>query len=182
MTNVINIADRLRPLPCPVPPNLETVIGYFGDARYVGFYWIAGADEIVWDDGRTSSTGDPYGWIGFARHDVVRSSLLPINYGSSDTDAEYWLILDTINRTFRYGLPSVVKRTLCSQHKQSMMDDHPILMSEKDFEDLAKSFDEKQKMNWEGTEREHQFALAEKADMMNWLDALKNVVLNGHNR
>jgi len=81
-------------LDVPVPPGLAEMIGYTGDARYVGFYWIPGGDEIAYDDGMTSGTGNPWAWLAFKRHRNVSPHLDEYNLGYSDLEAEHALIVD----------------------------------------------------------------------------------------
>ncbi|NJR63644.1 MAG: hypothetical protein HC769_35630 [Cyanobacteria bacterium CRU_2_1] len=55
-------------IPAPCPPGLEQAIGYEGDAQYCAFYWIPGADEIVYADGCCSGTGNWQAYLAWAHH------------------------------------------------------------------------------------------------------------------
>jgi len=128
----------LTPLKAPVPPMFEAALGYQGDARYVAFYWQPAGDEVMYDDGHASGDGDWWAWIEFENHSAVAphlwlpcpqcggrgttntlendpcdacdgSGLLPLNLGSSDFEADHWLILDRQERKF-YVAPIVTAR------------------------------------------------------------------------
>lgn len=77
-----------------VPPMLEEAIGYDGSARFVAFYWMPGGDECMYDDGRLSGTGNWQAYLAFVHHPRVWPELQPYNLGSSDFEADYWLLLD----------------------------------------------------------------------------------------
>jgi len=66
-------ANSLTALPIPVPPQLETALGYEGDARFVAFYWEPAGDEAMYDDGRISGTGCWTGYLAYVDHPAVAS-------------------------------------------------------------------------------------------------------------
>jgi hypothetical protein len=84
------------PLAIPVPPDLAEACGYplARDARYVGFHWIPAGDEVVYDDGIRSGTGQSYTFLAFRRHPSVEPLLEPFNLGYSGCEADHCLILD----------------------------------------------------------------------------------------
>src|SRR5688572_10868847 len=49
---------RHPPPDIPVPPELVEALGYRGEAGYVGFHYINDADDLVFDDGESSGTGN----------------------------------------------------------------------------------------------------------------------------
>jgi len=132
------IGKLLTTLPVPVPPMFEAALGYDGDARYVAFYWQPAGDEVMYDDGQIAGDGDWWAWIEFENHPAIAphlwlpcprcrgrgttntlendscdacdgSGLLPLNLGSSDFEADHWLILDRQERKF-YVAPIVTAR------------------------------------------------------------------------
>ena len=132
------IGKLLTTLPVPVPPMFEAALGYDGDARYVAFYWQPTGDEVMYDDGHASGDGDWWAWIEFENHRAIAphlwlpcprcegrgttntlendpcdacdgSGLLHLNLGSSDFEADHWLILDRQERKF-YVAPIVTAR------------------------------------------------------------------------
>jgi len=104
------------PLDVPVPPGLAEAVGYAGDARYVGFYWIPGGDEIVYDDGMTSGTGNPWAWLAFKRHRNVAPHLEEYNLGYSDLEAEHALIVDRDHDLASVALIRAAHQFLRAQH------------------------------------------------------------------
>ena len=86
--------SELIPLPIPVPPDLAEAFGYPGDSRFVGVSWQPAGDEVVYHDGRSFGTGDPWAFLVYIRHRVVAPHLEPYNLGSSDCEATHCLIID----------------------------------------------------------------------------------------
>ena len=120
-------SSDLTPLPIPVPPQLEEALGYEGDARWVAFYWTPAGDEAMYDDGQCSGDGDWMGYLAYVDHPAVAihllrpcpaclgrgttndlenepcdfcdgAGLLPLNLGSSDFEADHWLVIDRQER------------------------------------------------------------------------------------
>ena len=87
----------LIPLDVPVPPGLAEACGYHGQAKYVGLCWIPSGDEVVFDDGQRSRTGNPWAFLAYRRHPNVDSHLEPYNLGYSDLEAEHALVIDREN-------------------------------------------------------------------------------------
>jgi len=122
-----NAHTRLIPLSAPVPPNLEQALGYSGEARYVAFYWEPCGDELMYDDGQFRADGTWQAYLAYLDHPAVApfiflpcwkcrgvgttnqlenqpcdfcdgAGILPLNLGSSDEEATFWLILDRHDR------------------------------------------------------------------------------------
>jgi hypothetical protein len=94
---------RLHPLDLPVPPMLEATLGYEHDVRYVAFYWTPFGDEVMWDTGWSSATGNWTAWLIFVRHPRIALALTSYHLGSSDQAAAHWLLLDRHERTVSVG-------------------------------------------------------------------------------
>ena len=86
--------NGLTPLNVPVPPMLGTAIGYKGDARYVSFNWTPYGDEAEYFDGRRSATGNWQAFLAYVQHPAVSPLLEDYDFGSSESEAKYSLILD----------------------------------------------------------------------------------------
>src|SRR5437016_2755356 len=82
-------------LDVPVPPSLAGVFGYRGQSRFVSFHWEPSGDDVWFDDGRCSGTGDGRGFLAYLRHRHVASHLEPYNLGGSDTEADHAFVIDT---------------------------------------------------------------------------------------
>ncbi len=159
----------LIPLKAPVPPQLEAALGYDGGARHVAFYWQPAGDEVMYDDGQIGGDGDWWAWIEFENHRAIAphlwlpcprcegrgttntlendpcdacdgSGLLPLNLGSSDFEADHWLILDRQERKF-YVAPIVTARRFLQEQWPPL----PELTPEEEqtfFEALQKAVEE----------------------------------------
>jgi hypothetical protein len=84
----------LIPLEVPVPVGLATVFGYRYGSRFVAFHWDPGGDEVFFNDGRLSGTGDGRGFLAYLRHRHVAPHLEPYNLGGSDTEADHAFVID----------------------------------------------------------------------------------------
>jgi hypothetical protein len=86
--------DDFTSLGAPVPPGLAEAIGYPGDARFVAVYWTSLGDEVVYDDGRVSGTGNSYLFLAWKRHPAVALHLAPYDLGSSEEEGVDALLVD----------------------------------------------------------------------------------------
>lgn len=97
------------PLPHPVPSVFEEALGYDGEARFVAFYWTPVGDEAMFDDGRSGGTGDWMGFLAYVERPSIDASLhvpvapgspeyVCINLGSSEFEADWWLVVDREER------------------------------------------------------------------------------------
>ncbi len=98
-------------LDVPVPPILEEAIGYTGDAQWVAFYWTPAGDEAMYDDGRISGDGYWDAYLTFTRHSRVAPHLAGYNLGSSDFEADDYLLLNRATRML-YVAPRDEARTV----------------------------------------------------------------------
>lgn len=88
----------MTPLPIPVPPQLEAVVGYHGDARWFALSWTCLGDTVLYCDGRSSGTGHGWGYLGWVRHRAVAPQLRELNLGSSECDGTEQLLIDRQER------------------------------------------------------------------------------------
>ncbi|MBM4467794.1 MAG: hypothetical protein FJ014_19965 [Chloroflexi bacterium] len=131
------MTTQLEILQIPVPPMLGEALGYDGDARWVAFYWTPDGHEVMYDDGRARGVGGWWGWLAFfVEHPAVSPGLsqLPLNLGSSDFEADHWLIIDRKERKAHVAPVTAAKRFLQEQWP-------PVLeLSPKDAEAVLKAF------------------------------------------
>lgn len=120
MGEKIQVPDGWVSLPAPVPPQLEEALSYEEEARFVAFYWTPAGDEAMFDDGRFQGDGNWIGFQSYVEHPVVAPYLvmpcqhclgqgvacevcdgtgtIPANLGSSEFEAEWWLVVDRQER------------------------------------------------------------------------------------
>lgn len=84
----------LIPLDVPVPPGLARVFGYRERARFVSFHWEPSGDDVFFDDGRRSGTGDGRGFLAYVRHRHVAPHLEPYDLGGCDREADHVFVID----------------------------------------------------------------------------------------
>jgi hypothetical protein len=86
------------PLNVPLPPQLESAIGWSGSARWISICWTACGDCPWIDDGRSSCTGNSWGFLAWRRHPSVSPALQDADLGSSEEDGSERLLLDRVGR------------------------------------------------------------------------------------
>lgn len=99
-----------------VPPVFEEAMGYFGQARYVGFYWEPAGDELMVDDGRTSFTGEWGPFRVLMNHPATFPIFAPYDFGSSDGYGPDMLVLDRETREASVLKVAEARRLLRDQH------------------------------------------------------------------
>src|SRR6516162_8605957 len=77
---------ELKPVNVPFYPILPAALGYPGNSRFVAFYWTHGGDEVVYDDGKTSGTGDTCSFRVYLCQTPVAKELKRFNLGDSDRE------------------------------------------------------------------------------------------------
>lgn len=83
-----------------LPPNWEAVVGWTGGdhARWLSGCWTSLGDHPYLSDGRTSMSGDGWGWLAWARHAAVAPHLRPYDLGSSEQEGPHVLLIDRAER------------------------------------------------------------------------------------
>ena len=111
VADMTNSDPAFHRLTVPVPPMLEEAIGYTGPKRFVAFYWGAG-DEAYYYDGSTSGTGDGQAYTIFRFHRAVWPELDGFEFGTDDTPAEHYLLLDRDpEHRALYAVPAQIARS-----------------------------------------------------------------------
>lgn len=83
-----------RRVDIPLPPELAETFGYRGDARFVAFCHSPAGDEVICTDGPTTGSGATWAFQAYRRHPAVAPLLAGWQFGNSDQDAEYALVID----------------------------------------------------------------------------------------
>ena len=105
----------MTPLSISVPPQLEQVVGYNGDARWLALSWTCLGDTVLYSDGRSSGTGHGWGYLGFARHPAVAPHLRDLDLGSSEQDGRQRLVIDRQDRRAYFADATEVRAFLREQ-------------------------------------------------------------------
>lgn len=159
-------------LDIPIPPQLERAVGYGGEARFIALYWGAG-DEAYYNDGRISATGHPHAYLCYVRHPAVALELAGVNLGSTDDEADSWLVIDRRDRKAFVAPVAEARRFLREQWHESPA--VPAVLSQEEFaalfDNLRRDFESRPMP----TPAEVMAAMQEQrrveTDMKAWLDA-----------
>jgi hypothetical protein len=73
---------------------LEQALDYPGQARLVAFFWSPSGDEALYEDGRCAGLGNWLAYLALVKHPLVEPHLRPFDLGSSEDEAQHWLVLD----------------------------------------------------------------------------------------
>jgi hypothetical protein len=135
----MNLSDyQLEPLPINTPTILCDAVGYPGQSRFVAFYWTPDGDELMFTDGHISADGNWYVWLTFLQHPAVAVHLGQYDFGSSDNEAKYWLLLDRETNRIYAGTPGEVCKLLVQQIPATPVSDEQSsgIIEEVTFENL----------------------------------------------
>jgi len=115
MNNVIPFAvftlDRLN-IPAPPPDIFETLIGYPGEQRFIGFCYTG--DTLSIEDGQLNHTGNRQAWAIWYRSIGVQI-LKRYCFGYEGRTPEHMLILDRASRALYAGPVRVAQSALRRQ-------------------------------------------------------------------
>lgn len=115
---MINMPSDITKLILPVPPGFGQVMGYSCNRKWVAFFWSPYGDELEYDDGHSAGTIDWPGWLAFVRHRLVWPLIKAYDFGSSESEATHWLLLDRQARQFYVGDKTSVSNFLQSFVRQ----------------------------------------------------------------
>lgn len=77
------------------PAEFWPALGYDGAARYVAIWWERGGDEASWSDGREMLCGAEWpAYQALMGHNFPPGNFRRYLFGSSEEEAEYWLVID----------------------------------------------------------------------------------------
>lgn len=99
----------MEKLPVRVPESFEKAMGYDGELKWVAFYWEPCGDEARYDDGFCSADCNWHGFLAFTNHPRISPLLKSYNLGSSDFEADHWLLVDLIERELYVGSKTEIK-------------------------------------------------------------------------
>jgi hypothetical protein len=106
-------------IPVPPDPLLEQALGYTGQARFMATWWEPCGDEAMVSDGQTTATGEWQGFLAYTQHPRIRPALFGFDLGSSETQAEAWLVIDRQERKAWIAKPKDARAFLAQQWPQS---------------------------------------------------------------
>lgn len=107
----------MQKLSVRLPQTFEKAIGYDGRLRWAAFYWEPCGDEAVFDDGFCSGDGNWDGFLALVDHPNVSPLLSGYNLGSSEEEAEHWLLADLVERDLYVGQREEIHRFVIEQAK-----------------------------------------------------------------
>lgn len=105
----------LQALDIPVPSAFLEAIGFSSEARHIGLFWQPAGDEFRCGDGRTEVDGSYSAWLQYCRHPRIYPHLAPYHFGSSDSEAIHWLIIDTATLSAFCGERKIAEEVLQDQ-------------------------------------------------------------------
>jgi hypothetical protein len=118
----------MRLLAIAVPPALEGALGYDRPedlaARFVAFYWSKDGQELLWDDGRNTSSASWLGWQAYFEHPTINLHFLAwhrrgVYFGGKGAVASHYFLLDRKKRRAYIGNLLDVVRLLSLQQTDS---------------------------------------------------------------
>lgn len=86
----MELSERLHPW-------LDRKLGYFGDARFVMFYWEPRGQEVMWNDGRSYGFGTG-AWSFFSAKIAPLANRYSVRLGDGDTAGHQALVIDRVRR------------------------------------------------------------------------------------
>ncbi len=92
-----DIPHEFLRLPQGLQQPIDRRLGYFGQGRFVFFYYEPRGDEVMWNDGRTYGFGTG-GWEMFHQDIAPLAEQHGMNVGVSGRRAEHALVLDRERR------------------------------------------------------------------------------------
>lgn len=113
-------------LSVPVPPMLERAIGYDGQSHLAAFSWGSG-DEVCHTDGRCAAYGEWDAFLLLIQHPTVAPALLAYDFGSSESEAVHWLLLDRDRRQLSVAPVAAAQQLLKGQWNLSQPEPVPII-------------------------------------------------------
>ena len=182
---MIDMPPEITELILPVPLGFEQAMGYPGNRKWVAFFWSPFGDELEYDDGHSAGTIDWPAWLAFVRHRLVRPLIKDHHFGSSDSEAAHWLLLDRQARSFYAGEKDAVSRFLQTFVRQFASE--PIEMAPEQLELLAQVLkqqvrEQRAAIKAEGIEKMMDAKNRRIADMVQWLDGMYEDVMSGKGR
>ncbi len=109
MNNAVGCREAIGDL----PRNWERAFGYAGDARQVAFYWEPADDAAIYVDGHLVGAGN---WDLFLLlAEETFPDLQAVNLGSSQAEAEHWLVLDRETRRLEVLARDKAEQQMASQ-------------------------------------------------------------------
>jgi hypothetical protein len=102
------------------PDEFWSAYGYDGQAHYVSIYWTPYGDEAEFNDGRTAGTADWTAFLSLIEHPVNATALnragIPVRMlGSSDHEANQWLVIDRETHKAQIAPPTEAQQFLRAQ-------------------------------------------------------------------
>lgn len=100
---MIDELNSLQLLVLRCPPQLLEAVGCHTARRFVALYWTPFGDEVCWTDGEVTATGSWHPFLVFLHHPRAAAHLDHFDFGSSESEATHWLLVDRMDHSLRVG-------------------------------------------------------------------------------
>jgi hypothetical protein len=97
-----------------LPPALDRKLGYFGNARFVLFYYEPRGHEVIWNDGRSYGFARG-GWMSFEDDVAPVAARHKTDIGAADHHGEHVLVLDRKLEQSYFANRAVAERFVSEQ-------------------------------------------------------------------
>lgn len=101
----------------PLQQWLDRQLGYFGDDRYVFFYYEPRGEEVMWNDGRGYGFGNG-AWQTFFDQVAPVASRHGVNVGAGEVPGEHALVVDRLCRQAYFADLTSAKAWVSGQHSR----------------------------------------------------------------
>jgi hypothetical protein len=93
---------------------IDRVLGYFGQSRFVFFYFEPRGEEVIWNDGHSYgfATG---GWCAFGEEIIPLARSCGAHVGDVDGNGEHVLLIDRITGNAYFAPREAAKRLVAAQ-------------------------------------------------------------------
>ena len=88
-----DVPDGFHRLDRPLYDGIDRKLGYFGEGRYVLFYYEPRGEEVIWDDGRSYGFGLG-AWRTFLEHIEPLTRRYGVDLGYGDEPQKHALVID----------------------------------------------------------------------------------------
>lgn len=97
-----------------INPRIDRQLGYFGDARFVLFYYEPRGEEVIWKDGRSYGFGTG-AWDTFFREIAPLAESHGVRVGDNASAGKDVLLVDRVRRSAYFAQRDRAERLVAEQ-------------------------------------------------------------------